>query len=127
MAFHDPIKAVEHLIETIEEQVGLRQKKPVEKKKYGKKTPFFIPPDDEQSYDRFLRSAVELQKQTNNKEQETEHLEPIKKQIDITNKDKSIDNALKLIQQFDEYMNYMYGTHCPLHTIQEIEIADSKV
>jgi len=51
----------------------------------------------------------------------------VKEQIAITTANKTIENAKKLIEQYDIYMKQVFGVDCPLHTIQEIGVADVKV
>lgn len=48
-------------------------------------------------------------------------------QLAITHKDKSIENAKKLIETYEAYSKTILGFTSPLHTIQEIIVADENI
>lgn len=176
LAFHKLETAVEYVVEKIEENIGVREKKaPIKaeqpkKKKAPYSNRFTIPAPAIQQMDvlmgdnpigrpvpvhndhdnddnddfaaqpiqlnvpspRYTHHFLELKSMLDKavspvKDADPKYLLAVKEQIAITNANKTIENAQKLIEQFDMYMKNSCGIECPLHTIQEIGIADAKV
>jgi len=158
LAFNKEEKAVEYVIEKIEENIGVRQKKePVKveqkksKKPYGNRftIPLTQPPTPvaaEQIYEflpdylevppplqrhsissRYSQLKESLDGPPSNKDTDPKYLLAVQEQITITNANKTLENAKKLIEQYDIYMKNTSNIDCPLHTIQEIGMVDVKI
>lgn len=161
LAFHKLETAVEYVIEKIEENIGVRQKKePVKveqkksKKPYGNRftipltqppTPVAPPIPAEQIYEflpdylevpplqrhsissRYSQLKESLDSPPSNKDTDPKYLLAVQEQITITNANKTLENAKKLIEQYDIYMKNTSNIDCPLHTIQEIGMVDVKI
>jgi hypothetical protein len=160
LAFRTETKAVEGVVEKIEEYLGLKAKKPSPKKSpkkvpyarlanafslvsleelqqqpaqpyqavddIGEDRPVPVPEPMNAPSHRYPDLFVALDLPTSSTKDQGD-LNAIKEQIAITNTNKTIDNAKKLIELYDAYMKNQYGINCPLHTIQEIGIVDAKV
>jgi hypothetical protein len=75
-------------------------------------------PNPYQSYYDLMDQKYEEQKTSNT------DLSSIQEQIVITTANKTIENAQKLINQYDEYMNKHCHINSFLHTVQEIGVID---
>lgn len=54
-------------------------------------------------------------------------LDAIKDQIKLTTETKSIDNIRSLMKLYDEYSQEMFGFVVPIHTLEDIRIADEHI
>src|SRR5271165_6697216 len=133
MAFNKSDQAVEYVIERIVEYLGCGG---VKKPKKKKSIQDVMEPYIELPLQQGIRARAQLQNPFQHygspdlvqklEKSNTSQIElsTIQEQIAITTTNKIIENAKKLIDQYDEYMKNYYNISSFLHTIQEIGVID---